>query len=134
MDCPACHTENATEAVTCAACGRELRTDANSASEAQPPSSRRRPNSRRRNLEAIESAALDSNNSTAWRAYRVALWALVPGLGLLLGPLAIVLGCLAVRRVGDDVSARNRAKAAVLFGVLVTLTQWLGAALIVHGW
>ncbi len=72
----------------------------------------------------------DTNNPAAWRAYRVSLWSIVPGLGLLLGPVATVLGYQAVRDAGDDLSASNRAKAAIVFGTGSALTQWLGAALI----
>ncbi len=72
----------------------------------------------------------DSNNPAAWRAYRVSLWSIVPGFGLLLGLLAIILGWLAVRSAGDDLSASNRAKAAVVIGAGSALTQWLGITLI----
>jgi hypothetical protein len=122
MDCPACHVANANDAIACAACGRSL----------QSRPSPQRSGSRRRNGEGSEAAA-DSTNPAAWRAYRVAIWSQVPGLGLLQGPLAVVLGCLAVRGAGDDLSASNRAKFAVLFGSLVTITQWLGVTLIWYG-
>ena len=121
MDCPVCHTENSSQADTCVRCGRSLK-------------SARRAEARRREAEAREAAAFDSLNPSAWRAYRVALWSIVPGLGLVLGPVAVVLGCLAVRGTGDDLSASNRSKAAILFGVLTTLTQWLGITLMIYGW
>ncbi len=130
MDCPACHTENASEAVACAACGRSLQPNASGVSVDRPA---RRSSSRRRNGDAGEAAATDSNNPVAWRAYRVALWSIVPGFGLLLGPVAMVFGGLAVRGAGDDLSASNRAKAAILFGAGSTLTQWLGVALMYYG-
>lgn len=123
MDCPSCHTKNVAESVTCAACGGSL----------CPAASRRRSGSRRRNGDNGEAAAVESNNPTAWRAYRVALWSLVPGLGLLLGPLAMLLGGHAVRSAGDDLSARNRAKAAVWFGAASMLTQGLGVMLMYYG-
>jgi hypothetical protein len=128
MNCPTCHLENVSEAVTCPNCGRPLHT-----SKDRPV---RRSASRRRNSrngDAAE-AAVDNNNPEAWRAYRLSLWAVVPGLGLLLGPVATVLGCRALRTVGDDFSAHNRAKAAIFFGVVCTLTQWLGIALIYSSW
>lgn len=93
-----------------------------------------RSTSRRKNADAGEAAALDSNNPAAWRAYRVSLWSMVPGFGLLLGPLAMLLGGLAARGAGNDLSARNRARAAILFGAGSALTQWLGVALISYGW
>lgn len=125
MNCPSCHAENASDALTCAACGRSLRAHADRPGRSS--------GSRRRNGEAAETAIVDSDNPAVWRAYRVSLWSIVPGLGLLLGPLAMVLGCLAVRSAGDDFSASNRAKAAIVFGAGSTLTQWLGITLIYFG-
>ena len=125
MNCPACQAENNTKAVTCATCGHSLRDDG------ERPG--RRSGSRRRNGEAAEAAVTDSNNPAAWRAYRVSLWSVIPGLGLLLGPVATLLGCRAVRAAGDDLSASNRAKAAIVFGAGSTLTQWLGVTLIYFG-
>ncbi len=122
MNCPTCHAENAAEAVTCTRCGRSLQVNGDR--------SARRSGSRRRSSEAAEAAVTDTNNPAAWRAYRVSLWSVVPGLGLLLGPVATVLGCRAVCDAGDDLSASNRAKAAIVFGAGSALTQWLGVALI----
>jgi hypothetical protein len=122
MKCPVCNAKNSPEASACAGCGRSLR-----GREARPA---RRAASRRPNGEAAEAAALDSNNPAAWRAYRVSLWSLVPGLGLILGPVATMLGCRAVHSVGDDFSASNRAKAAIVLGAASTFTQWLGVTLI----
>jgi hypothetical protein len=123
MDCPACRAENESTAAACSACGHSLGENAT-----RTPA--RRSGSRRRNAEASEAAVADSNNPAAWRAYRVSLWSVVPGFGLLLGLVAMVLGCLAVRGAGDDLSASNRAKAAVMIGGGSALTQWLGITLI----
>lgn len=131
MDCPACHADNAAEAVTCAACGRSLPSRPQAAKAPSTPSRR---SARRRNNEASEAAAVDSNNPAAWRAFRASLWSILPGAGLLLGPLAILLGWYALRAAGDDYSARNRAKAAVLFGLGSAITQWLGVVLMYYGW
>jgi hypothetical protein len=62
----------------------------------------------------------------------VALWSLVPGVGLLLGPAAVVLGIRAARQASDDLASRIRAKVAAGFGVLVTLTQWTGVVLMMQ--
>ena len=131
MDCPACHTENAASSATCTTCGRSL--SANGTRDNGAVRSRRS-DARRRKIEASEAAAVDSPNPAAWRAYRVSLWSVVPGFGLLLGPAAMVLGLLAVRAAGDDLSASNRSKAAVIFGAGSTLTQWLGLILLYYGW
>ncbi len=74
-------------------------------------------------------AAGEVTDPATLRAYRVALLSLVPGLGLLLGPVAVVLGILALRYVREDIAARKRAKVAAWCGVLVTLTQWVGVML-----
>ncbi len=129
MDCPACHTENRVEAVTCSACGSPLRAD-----PAPPRSSERRSGTRRRgNPDEGETAGNDTDPA-AWRAYRLSLWSLIPGVGLLLGPVAVVLGCRAAHNLASDIASRNRAKAAVLFGALIALTQWIGLALMIRGW
>jgi hypothetical protein len=85
---------------------------------------------RRRIADASEAAVVDSKNPAAWRAYRVSLWSIVPGVGLLLGLVAMLLGCQAVRSAGDDLSASNRAKAAIVIGAGSAVTQWLGVTLI----
>ncbi len=133
MHCPSCHAENLAEAVACSTCGRSLRSEESAASPSRQPNPRAG-SRRRRNANANDSEEANENeNPAAQRAYHISLWALLPGVGLLLGPLAIVLGWRAVRGSGDA-SSRNRAKAAVLLGVLITLTQWLGVALMIYGW
>jgi hypothetical protein len=134
MNCPACHAENAAESVTCSACGKPLRPSSASSHTVPPDRPSRRSGSRRRGAADEGEGAGSDTDPAAWRAYRVSLWSLVPGLGLLLGPAAVMLGYRAARNVTTDAASRNRAKAAVLFGALVTLTQWLGLALMVRGW
>ena len=68
------------------------------------------------------------------RAFRLSLWSLVPGLGLLLAPVAFVLGCLIVRKSPRDDMARGQARVAIVFGALVTLAQWIGLVLMIRGW
>jgi len=132
MHCPACHAENAAEAVTCSACGGSLRSDSIPASAAPPSQSVRRSGSRRRNT--VDEGEAAERNHRAARAFRLSLWSLVPGLGLLLGPVAFVLGCLIVRKVANDDMARGQARVAITFGVLVTLAQWIGLALMIRSW
>jgi hypothetical protein len=72
-------------------------------------------------------------NRAARRALRHGVLGLVPGLGLLLGPLAVVLGVVAERRGKADptFAAQAHARAAVLLGLALTLTNWVGLALMV---
>jgi hypothetical protein len=157
MHCPACHAENAADAVACTACGASLRSNSpgnanlpigadiapnlpmdNTASANReigtpnPNQAVRRSGSRRR-APANEGEAAERNHRAA-RAFRLSLWSLVPGLGLFLGPVAFVLGCLVVRKVAGDDMARGQARVAIAFGVLVTLAQWIGLVLMIYGW
>jgi hypothetical protein len=133
MNCPACHVENPTVAVTCFACGASLKSEPAESASAPPRQSERRSGSRRRGPadEGESAAAGEVTDPATLRAYRVALLSLVPGLGLLLGPAAVVLGLLAARRVPEDIASRNRAKVAVLCGAVVALTQWIGFVLMI---
>lgn len=122
MRCPACDAENREAAATCLVCGKALI---------------RRP--RRRGPaeedEAPSSETAERRNAAALTAYRLALVGLLPGPGLLLGPLALLLGGIArIRGNGDpDFTAQGQATAAILLGALIAVTQWLGAALITIG-
>jgi hypothetical protein len=78
----------------------------------------------------------DVRGRAAVRAYRMSVYGLIPGFGLLLGPIAVVLG-LYVRWSGrGDPSFRGQslANAAILLGGLLTVTTWLGLALMILGW
>ncbi|HZY84832.1 MAG TPA: hypothetical protein VFE78_08370 [Gemmataceae bacterium] len=119
MQCPSCSAENGDEVTRCAKCGGTL--------------------SRRRRRNAVEdtdtpfSRYIDPANRPAVRAYRLAVLSMVPGLGLVLGPAALVLGAAARRRgkADPDFTARGPAAAAVLFGALTAVTNWAGLALMV---
>ena len=71
----------------------------------------------------------------AARAYSWSIYSMVPVLGLLLGPLSIVLGWLALRRGRSIPEFRGKALcvAAMIIGTLVALTQWAGLWLMVRG-
>jgi hypothetical protein len=121
MQCPACNKENGEEAVRCGRCGATL--------------SRRRRRNGGDDTDTPFSRYIDPANRPAVRAYRLAVLSMVPGLGLLLGPAALVLGSLARRRgkADPDFTARGPAAAAVLFGALTAVTNWAGLALMVLG-
>jgi hypothetical protein len=105
---------------------------------AEEQGSGRRP---RRRIEVEESdtpfsaQALDSRGRAAVRAYLVSLYALIPFLGLLLGPLAMALGLGAFLRGRrePDFKGGSLCKAAMLLGFLLTVTQWGGLALMISG-
>jgi hypothetical protein len=118
MQCPACNAENGEEATRCAKCGGTLsRRRRSSVEDTDTPFSRH----------------IDPANRPAVRAYRVAVLSMVPGLGLLLGPVAVVLGAAASRhgKADPDFTARGPAAAAVVFGAMTAVTNWAGLALMV---
>ena len=59
----------------------------------------------------------------------------IPFVGLLLGPLALVLGLGALLRGRREPGFRGTSlcKAAMLLGFLLTATQWGGLALMISG-
>jgi len=77
----------------------------------------------------------EASNRAALQAYRMSVAALIPGLGLVLGPVAFVLGSLARRRSLRDphFSARGPVLAAIIFGAVVTFANWVGFTLMYLG-
>jgi hypothetical protein len=125
MRCPSCDTEIPEGAVGCPACGKA-------------PRRPRRPRRGKLSEECEESPGPEAarRNAAARQAYLVCVLGLVPGLGLLLGPLGAALGA-AARSRGRGVpgfTAGPSANAAVLLGAIITATQWAGVTLMAFGW
>jgi hypothetical protein len=124
MRCPSCRADNDYANRACGSCGAPLS---------------RRSSGRRRAVPAEGDSPFSGQypavNLPALRAYWLALLGLVPPLGLLLGPPALLLGLRARRRGPSDpeFTAVGPALAAVILGVAVTLTSWAGAALMYLG-
>jgi hypothetical protein len=120
MQCPACQTE--TCAKRCPACGkpltRKIRRRAGNEDGTSP----------------YEPQTVPCNRSAA-TAWHVAVLGMIPVLGLLLGPAAVLWGALTHCRCKADpqYTARSSALAAVAFGIAITITNWLGLGLIVFG-
>src|SRR6516225_1378821 len=93
MRCPACNAEGPDGATTCAACGAAL-----------TPPGRRKPRRRGSGDEPDSpfSPYVEGPNRPTLRAYRLSVYGLVPGVGLILGPLALVLALRARRRAQAD--------------------------------
>jgi hypothetical protein len=79
------------------------------------------------------SPCTNETNRPALRAYRISLLGLIPVLGALLGPVAVLLGALTLwrRKAQPEFTAHGPALAAVVLGSLITLTNWAGLALVV---
>ncbi|HZT79101.1 MAG TPA: hypothetical protein VFA26_02675 [Gemmataceae bacterium] len=118
MRCAGCGAENDGAAKTCATCGARLR----------------RP---RREAAAPGGGFTwsESPNPAARAAYRCSLLAMVPFLGLVLGPVAVAWGLWARHREKVNPSERGTAQAmaAVVFGALTAVTNWVGLLLMLRG-
>jgi hypothetical protein len=68
----------------------------------------------------------------ALRAYRLSIFGLIPLAGLVLGPIAVVLGLLArgYGRKDPAFTAHGPAVAAIVLGAADAATNWLGVGLI----
>jgi hypothetical protein len=129
MRCAVCNSDTPPPATACSTCGASL--TAGGAGERR----RRAARAADEHPDSPISGRPAGPNRAALRAYRLAVLALVPGLGLLLGPLAAALGLRAHyrARANPDFTGHAFVRAAVVLGVLVGVTNWVGLALMVLG-
>jgi hypothetical protein len=122
MRCPNCNAENARDGGRCASCGTSLSRRVKRRGVAEESDS-------------PFSNPIEPHNWLAIWAYRVAVCALIPGVGLALGPAAVLAGLAARWRGSRDpeFTARGPANAAVLMGLFISLTNWLGFVLMIRG-
>jgi hypothetical protein len=123
MLCPTCNASNAPDAVECTSCQAPLR---------------RRPARRRDRSEEADwpfGVKPEGANLSALLAYRLSLFGLIPVAGLVLGPIAVVLGLLAAYwgRADSAFTARIPVTAAVVIGTIDALTNWGGVVLMWFG-
>jgi hypothetical protein len=121
MPCPACGTEIERDSPRCSACGILIR--------------RRRRRGGAADSDTPFSPAATAHNLTAVRAYRWAVLSVLPGVGLVAGPVGCVVGILALRRGRQDpqFTARGPAFAAIVLGVVTAVANWVGFALMYLG-
>jgi hypothetical protein len=76
-----------------------------------------------------------TRNPQALAAYYCGIFALIPLVGNLLGPAALVLGVVGMRRIAEMPGLPGRAHAltGVILGIITTLLYWGLAALILIG-
>jgi hypothetical protein len=123
MRCPACDLENSEDAPQCSGCGATLARRQRRRAENGEENANARPD-------------VDRCNATAATAYRLCLLALIPGIGLILGPIGLVMGTMA-RLQGRNVkrfTGSSQATVSILLSALITATQWAGAAMMIIGW
>jgi hypothetical protein len=122
MKCPACKAENADDARRCAQCGEKL------------ARGNRRPDMPHY-LDTIFSNRNMGSRTIAATAYRLSLFGVFPFAGLLLGPVALVLGLISWRweAYPEDFRGPYFAEAAMLIGGLLSATNWGGLLLMLYG-
>ncbi len=125
MRCPACQAENKEGEAVCQACGNQL--------GSRPRGKAVR--NRRRDPQGPVPAATEARHRAARTAWRVGVLGLVPGLGLILGPLAMILGALAHFRARKDseFTLWGPVYASIVFGAIDTVFNWGGFALMFLG-
>ena len=122
MRCPGCGADNPAEARRCASCGEKLA---------------RRP--RREEIPDESDSPFGKRSGarhpTALTAYRYGVFSLIPFVGLVLGPVAVVLALAAWRQAGRDPSVRRSGhiRAALILGTATLLANGIGLALMVLG-
>jgi hypothetical protein len=120
MLCPSCHADNADDASECSVCGTKL---VSSASRRVPRAS------------DSDGGGEQTGRSLAWTAFRCSVYGLIPFVGLVMGPIALVLGFVAWQRGHGVKSGRGvgPAIASMLLGGFIAFTNWLGLALMLYG-
>lgn len=124
MQCSACQAETQNGDSLCPACAAKLK-----------PRSPKPARNRRRDPQGPVSPETEARHRAARKAFRVGVAGLVPGLGLVLGPLAVVLGGLVRRQAIRDpqFSLWGPAYAAIGLGGVVTVCNWVGFTLMFLG-
>lgn len=119
--CHVCQADNDDDAPRCAACNARLR-------------KRERPGNDLPDSPFAPTA--DPVNRPAAAAYYLAAWGLVPLLGLVLGPLAVLVGAFALLRGRKHPGfvGQGAAWAAIVLGAAEAVTQWVGVWLMWVGW
>jgi hypothetical protein len=115
--CPSCKTENTAEARRCTSCGETIR---------KP---RRRPSAD----EDPQAIGLGGRATVA--AFRCTALGLIPGLGLVCGPVGVVLSLTAYRleKAGPPRKGRSPALGVLALALFVLCANWAGLLLMIYG-
>jgi hypothetical protein len=135
MLCPVCQADNKEEDTSCTLCGTKMRTAGEQNGQQKRNSSQSIRRSRRKDAPGQVSEETEARNLLALRAYRISLFALIPGLALVLGPTAFVLGCLARQKClrDPDFTLWGPLRASIAFGAAATVFNLVGFTLMYLG-
>jgi hypothetical protein len=117
---PACQADNAADARQCASCGGTIA---------------RRPRRRGADPDDANGQGSTLGGRVTAAAFRCAVYGLIPGLGLLLGPAAVLLALVAYgrERAGPPRKGKSPALAVLALGAAVLVTNWAGVLLMIYG-
>jgi hypothetical protein len=120
LRCPSCQADNTDDARQCASCGGKIA---------------RRPRRRAADPDDVEGRGSTLGSPVTAAAFRCAVYGLIPGLGLVLGPAAVVLALLGYRqeRAGPPRKGRSPALGVLTLGAAVLVTNWVGVLLMIYG-
>jgi membrane-bound ClpP family serine protease len=127
MRCPACDAPNPRDAVRCEECGERL-----------PRRSRRPDPDDEEDYEGSAEEAVATiipyRNVPALIAYYLGIFGLIPGVGLALGPAALILGIIGLRKARAQSKAHGtgHAIAGIVLGV-IDLYNWAFAIMALVG-
>jgi hypothetical protein len=94
-----------------------------------------RPRRPRRRGDGAVSTIIPFHNGMALTAYYLGVFSIIPGIGLLLGPMAIIFGIVGLRRVraNPQIKGTGHSITGIVIGSLTTLANWAFAAFLVIG-
>jgi hypothetical protein len=131
MRCPVCNADNPLESQRCQTCGEALPLSADLASDevsalpadavADEPT---RPPQTDKEVDIVR-IFIPYENPRSLAAYYISIFALIPGIGFVLGPVAIWLGIAGVRHASANPQAKGMVHAitAIVLGV-IALCCW----------
>jgi len=102
---------------------------------AEPTPTEPKRNRKRPDRSELPSSFLPERNPPARKAYIFAIAGIIPVLGMLLGPPAILFGWLGIKKAKtiEDRNGYGHAIVSILLGVLETISNAIGLLLIARG-
>jgi len=122
MPCPSCGDEQAADLQSCPKCSEKSERRARRPAQAPP-------------REVPLGPKLPLKNPRALSAFRCGVYGLIPFVGLLLGPLAVLFGILGLRHVKSNPADKgaSHAIAGIVLGAMELVANWLGLMFVLHG-
>jgi F0F1-type ATP synthase membrane subunit c/vacuolar-type H+-ATPase subunit K len=123
MLCRSCRASNPPSAVRCRKCGQRLPRRPGSEEDDEDDDY---DDDDEDDVDEVVSSIVPYKNAQALVAYYCGIFGLIPGLGLILGPTAAVMGFLGARYARENPRAKGQghAVAGIVLGMVETLLNW----------